>query len=321
MDLFGFELQMVGLPTTFSLAAVAVIGYIVGRWQKREAPRSDIESRREIKRAQQIAKELETIAREVRKSLAKHHTSVTRFRSRISELSDKGNDIGLQEICAEVETVLGPTMLLSNDLARAYDHIRRQSHQLLSFVEVRTDQLTGVCNRKSLDDSLESLVALFRRYDLRFSLAMFDIDHFKAVNDEQGHLAGDQVLRNVAQSIDHTARDTDVVTRYGGEEFVVLMPQTELPGACVFAERVRQVIERKLRVTVSGGVTCVAGGDTSQKVLERADSALYQAKNAGRNRVYVNAGDGIVPVEQMLTPNADGDFNDEPLAAVEAVTA
>jgi diguanylate cyclase (GGDEF)-like protein len=230
---------------------------------------------------------------------------VNRFKSRISDLARRGQDIGLQEVCREAEDILGPTMVLATDLAKAYDQIRRQSHGLLSFVEVRTDQLTGICNRKSLDDSLEQLVALHNRYDLRFSLAMFDIDYFKKINDEQGHVAGDQILRNVAQTIDGTARDTDVVTRYGGEEFVVLMPQTELTGACVFAERVRQLIQRKLKVTVSGGVAIVSQAETSQALLERVDAALYQAKTGGRNRVFVHVGHGVEPIESILDPVAD----------------
>ncbi|MBL8830362.1 MAG: GGDEF domain-containing protein [Planctomycetaceae bacterium] len=303
--LLSFDITLVSLPTTFSLAVVAVIGYLVGRWQKVEVVQSDLQSRREIKRAQMIAKELETIAREVRKSLARHHTSVNRFKTRISDLAKRGQDIGLQEVCREAEDILGPTMVLATDLAKAYDQIRRQSHGLLSFVEVRTDQLTGICNRKSLDDSLEQLVALHNRYDLRFSLAMFDIDYFKKINDEQGHVAGDQILRNVAQTIDGTARDTDVVTRYGGEEFVVLMPQTELTGACVFAERVRQLVQRKLKVSVSGGVAIVTQAETAQMLLERVDAALYQAKTAGRNRVFVHVGHGIEAVESILDPVAD----------------
>lgn len=321
LEIFAFDIPVLSLPATFSLAVVAVIGYLVGRLQKVESVQSDLQSRREIKRAHMIARELETVAREVRKSLARHHSSVTRFKTRITELAQKGQDIGLQEVCREAEDVLGPTMLLATDLAKAYDQIRRQSHGLLSFVEVRTDQLTGICNRKSMDDSLEQLVALHNRYELRFSLAMFDIDHFKKMNDEQGHVAGDQVLRAVAQAIDGTARDTDIVTRYGGEEFVVLMPQTELNGACVFAERVRSMIERKLKLTISCGVAIVQTGESAAKILERVDAALYFSKTGGRNRVSVHVGEEIVPVERILDPDDDGDLSlVQPAERCEAAT-
>ena len=299
-EFFAADISLISLPTTFSLAVVAVIGYFVGRMQKAQSPQSDIQSRREIKRAQMIAKELEGIAREVRKSLARHHSSVSRFKLRITQLAKKGDDIGLQEVCREAEDILGPTMLLATDLAKAYDQIRRQSHGLLSFVEVRTDQLTGICNRKSMDDSLDQLVAMHHRYDLKFSLVMFDIDHFKRINDEQGHVAGDQVLRAVAQAIDHAARDTDIVTRYGGEEFVVLLPQTELHGASIFAERVRQMIERRLSLTISGGVAMIKTHENGAMLLERVDAALYHAKRDGRNRIAVHCEDVIEPVTKIL---------------------
>lgn len=312
-DLLSFEIPLVSLPTTFSLAVVAVIGYLVGRMRKVDSVQSDWQSRREIKRAQMIARELESVAREVRKSLARHHSSVSRFKSKISDLASRGREVVVQDVCREAEEILGPTMLLATDLARAYDQIRRQSHGLLSFVEVRTDQLTGICNRKSMDDSLEQLVALHNRYDLRFSLAMFDIDFFKRVNDEKGHVVGDQVLREVAQAIDCTARDTDIVTRFGGEEFVVLMPQTELTGACVFAERVRQHIQRKLCVTVSGGVVTVREGETSQILLERVDAALYHAKASGRDRVSVHTGSAIEPIARVLEPSSDPAYSAAPV--------
>ncbi|HEX4147715.1 MAG TPA: GGDEF domain-containing protein, partial [Pirellulales bacterium] len=177
-----------------------------------------------------------------------------------------------------------------------YDQIRQQSNQLMTFTEVRTDALTGVSNRRAMDDTLQSLVAMKNRYQLSFSLAIFDIDHFKSINDEQGHLAGDQMLQQVARLIDETARETDIVTRYGGEEFVVLMPQTELGGATIFSERVRQAVERKLGITLSAGAAEANDGELSDEVLHRADAALYHAKSGGRNRVSRHTGQAVEAV-------------------------
>ena len=120
---------------------------------------------------------------------------------------------------------------------------------------------------------------------------MFDIDHFKQVNDQLGHLHGDRVLQELARLFDESIRETDIVARYGGEEFVVVMPHTDLAGACVFAERLRAVVESQMAITISGGVTAAREGDTQESLIARADAALYGAKSAGRNRVFWSTGE------------------------------
>ncbi len=128
------------------------------------------------------------------------------------------------------------------------------------------------------------------RYDSPFAVVILDIDHFKKINDEQGHLYGDSILKSVAKLLADNVRDTDVVTRYGGEEFVIVMPQTPLSGACIFSDRLRQTLERSLPLTISGGVAGAVDGDGAQTLLARADAALYSAKAAGRNRVFYHTG-------------------------------
>ncbi|HEY5315770.1 MAG TPA: GGDEF domain-containing protein [Pirellulales bacterium] len=296
--LFGFDLTQLHLPGTVALAVVAVIGYFVGRRQRFLAAENDQHSRRELKRARAIARDLERITQEVRKSLARHHSSVARFKNRVSVLGADRSEAAWKELCREAESILGPTMQLAAHIAQAYDQIRQQSSQLMSFTEVRTDPLTGVSNRRAMDDALASLTAMKHRYEVIFSIAIVDIDHFKSVNDQRGHVAGDQVLQAVAKLMDDTARETDIVTRYGGEEFVVLMPQTELSGACVFGERIRQAIERKLSLTVSVGVAEALDSESAEDLLRRADAALYLAKSCGRNRVGRHDGKQAEPLLQ-----------------------
>jgi diguanylate cyclase (GGDEF)-like protein len=156
--------------------------------------------------------------------------------------------------------------------------------------------LTKVANRRALDETLDSLFALLNRYEQRFSVIILDIDHFKKINDAQGHLQGDRILQSVARVIDETVRDTDMVARYGGEEFVVVMPHTDLDGASIFADRLRFKIENTIEVTVSGGAAEALDGDNPQTLLTRADTALYSAKAAGRNRVYRHTGADIEPI-------------------------
>ena len=140
------------------------------------------------------------------------------------------------------------------------------------------------------------MFALLNRYGQPFSLGIFDIDHFKQINDAKGHLFGDRTLKSVARTISNGVRETDVVARYGGEEFVVIMPHTDLDGACIFADRVCIAVRDSLPLTISGGVAHAIDGDNAQTLLARADSALYGAKAAGRNRVYKHTGLEIEPV-------------------------
>lgn len=288
-QVLALEIWDLHFPATVALAAVAVIGYLVGRHQRVAAAdnerQAEAQARRELKRAHVIARDLESITQDIRKSLARHHASIARFKNRVSELSSAKNEGAWKELCNEAEEILGPTMQLAGHIAQAYDRIRQQSSQLMTFTEVRTDALTGVSNRRAMDDTLQSLVAMKNRYQVDFSLVIIDIDHFKSINDERGHVAGDQVLQSVARMIDETARETDIVTRYGGEEFVVLMPQTDLTGAGVFSDRVRQLVEDKLAITVSAGIAAARDGETCEDILQRADTALYHAKSGGRNRV------------------------------------
>jgi diguanylate cyclase len=289
--LAAYDLLRDGLPAPAGLAIVALLGYIVGRIGKKPPTESDAHARREILRAQSVARNLETIAKAIRKDLARHRASLDRFKDRVNAIGEKQTEADWKALCDEAEQILAPTMHLATQIAHSYDQIRQQTNHLMSFTEVRTDPLTGVCNRRAMDDTLNSMVAMKNRYGLNFSLGLFDIDHFKKINDSQGHLAGDQVLKAVARLIEQTARETDVVTRYGGEEFVVIMPQTDLRGASIFGERLRSTVERQLGVTLSGGVTGALGsGESPTAILERADGALYAAKQAGRNRVFRHDG-------------------------------
>jgi diguanylate cyclase (GGDEF)-like protein len=165
------------------------------------------------------------------------------------------------------------------------------------------DPLTGLYNRRHLDERLASELAAAQRHGRPLSLLMIDIDHFKQVNDDRGHLAGDEVLKMVAFVLRGAVRKEDVLARYGGEEFVVIARETASEGARALAERIRRAVERShfgwqqadLGVTVSVGVTIAAAlaeyvpGRTERDVVEAADRALYLAKQQGRNRVVTLA--------------------------------
>jgi diguanylate cyclase (GGDEF)-like protein len=157
------------------------------------------------------------------------------------------------------------------------------------------DPLTNVLNRAGLMAALRRRQAEFLRYGTGYSIVLIDVDHFKQVNDRFGHAAGDQVLRRVAEIIKASVRDVDTVGRYGGEEFIALLPSTALDSAQATAERIRiaiaqvpiRVARAQLHVTVSAGVAQVERTIGVEELIANADSAMYEAKRRGRNRVTV----------------------------------
>lgn len=162
-----------------------------------------------------------------------------------------------------------------------------------------TDELTGLRNRRYLTERLADEIARARRYADPLSCVLFDVDRFKDVNDSFGHDAGDAVLRGVSAAARRVCRETDVLGRWGGEEFLLVLPRTDEKGALAIAARLRETLEalrvahagRTIATTASFGVTGVAPGarEDLDAVLKRADRALYRAKDAGRNRVETAA--------------------------------
>ena len=165
----------------------------------------------------------------------------------------------------------------------------------------RTDRLTGLYNRGFWQEQLEHSWSLFERYGRSYSLVIFDIDHFKKINDTYGHQAGDEVIRQVSRITADCARESDCVGRYGGEEFTVILPHTDAEGGRIFAERLRKQVEaivvcheeHTIRFTISLGVAEIHKGYGDEvHWLEAADQALYQSKHGGRNRTSIAAGPG-----------------------------
>lgn len=289
MDVWSIQ-----VPLPILMAIAAALGYIVSRWKRAEANRVAARSQQDLHRARMVASELERISRVVRRNLARHHASLIRFKRRIGELDTDQQKMAWADLCREwEELLLEPTSRLAAQIGQGYDEIRQQISRLTLLTEARTDPLTRVSNRRGLDESLQEQFALMARYQVRFSVALFDIDHFKRVNDERGHLDGDRMLQSLAQLIQEQARETDFVGRFGGEEFVVIMPQTGLEGACVFSERLRARVAQELPITISGGVAAAATGDDPQSLMARADRGLYAAKSAGRNTVFYDDGQRI----------------------------
>jgi diguanylate cyclase (GGDEF)-like protein len=184
----------------------------------------------------------------------------------------------------------GYTLVLFDITARK--HAERQLERL-----ARTDPLTGTINRRSFFELAEAEWSRAQRYGRRPAVVMFDIDHFKQVNDRYGHQAGDAVLKHVADLCQKQMRAGDLFARYGGEEFICLVCEGEREAAAILAERLREIVERSqavfgtqtISVTVSLGVAYVPGegGQGLTELISCADRMLYQSKADGRNRVTV----------------------------------
>jgi diguanylate cyclase (GGDEF)-like protein len=206
--------------------------------------------------------------------------------------------------------MLGATVMQLNEelaetqrqLLRANRELKRNEATIRELMH--TDALTGVGNRRRLDEALVTEVDRSRRYGDAFCLLITDLDHFKEVNDRHGHAIGDEVLKRFAALLRDHCRQSDLVTRFGGEEFVLLLPDAHLENAVACAERIRQRLESQPlvqqvgRVTASFGVAMLAENEGGGDLLRRADQALYRSKREGRNRVTQS----IVP-GQNAAPN------------------
>ena len=159
--------------------------------------------------------------------------------------------------------------------------------------ELKTDFLTNIANKKAVEEELNKQESSFKRYNTNYSVVFFDIDHFKHVNDTYGHDAGDVILKSLGLLFKRYARDVDLIGRFGGEEFVAVLPHTDKKGAFKFADKLRQIVAKtkfmykktRIPITISGGVADRREVNSKEEALKKADDRLYLAKTNGRNRI------------------------------------
>jgi diguanylate cyclase len=287
-------LTLVALPTTAALAAIALIGYVFGtRTRSKAESLNDGRRQRELERAAAIAWQLEAIAERLRQDLAAHHSQIELFKQRLRRAQADGSEKSWRELCDVAESVLGPTMQMAQRLSHAYDEIRQQSDALETFAQGRTDPLTGVGNGRALESKLQVLLSTPGGGALEFVAAIVSLDRMQNLAAESGGLPLVSLLPKLAGVIRVCMRDSDFVSRFGDEEFVVVMPGTNLTGASVFADRLRNRVVQEMGQTVCCGLASAVVGDDSKSLLARADSALYSAKASGRNRLFVHTGSQI----------------------------
>ncbi|RPI50324.1 MAG: GGDEF domain-containing protein [Deltaproteobacteria bacterium] len=201
-----------------------------------------------------------------------------------------------QELKGEIKQVQECNEVLSDHIAQAEKELIEHACFINSLQKkLRIDHLTGLNNRIALETDLKKEMAKSKRYQFPLSIIMIDLDHFKDVNDYYGYQTGNNVLQKLADILQNTVRDVDGIYRYGGENFVILIPHTNCQYAMTLAERLRKRVDRhvfnvqrkghRLTVKASFGVAELNLEDTEDSLLIRADKALHKAKTSGRNRV------------------------------------
>ncbi len=271
------------------VAGAAVCGYWFGRKRLRRARPSGADQRTEIERALTVIEDLEGVAQRLHKAISQHGGATRRFTSRLSRY-EREPIFSHHDLCDRSEEMLKQANRLTAEISNAYANLLQQMSHLSTFTELRTDPLTGAANRQALDEALGGLLAAQSRHALPVTLAVVDVDYLKQLNDSRSVLQGDRVLVELVETLRAMVRPCDLLGRYGGEKFVIVMPQTEASVAAELVETMRRAVQETMAITISAGLAASAHGDTCGTLFHRAESALAKAKGAGRNCVFLHEG-------------------------------
>lgn len=247
--------------------------------------------------AQKVLLEVLRVVNDFSGETESYNKGVDQYMGRISEFEDENVKEIFKELVAATADLKKSGETIQKKLVESKQEINSLRKNLQQVtIEAQRDFLTGVFNRKTFEKLFDELVIHAKESQKDMCLLMMDIDHFKRFNDKFGHLLGDEVLKIVARALTDTLKGRDIVARFGGEEFVVILPDTPIDGALKVAEMIRAAIASKElkrkdtgdnygSITVSLGVARFRHNDTLPTLLKRADDALYQSKHMGRNRV------------------------------------
>jgi diguanylate cyclase len=279
-----------------SVCVGLVAGYYLGRIRPAQTQGQktlDRERRAMVKALVELLKTAERMTSDVEC----HNTEIQQTADHVGNL-DANGEMGRvkQALLGHMEALLSSNHQLQKDLTYSRCEMEEQAQEIdHARREARTDTLTKVANRKAFDEKLQLLMGNWEREGHSFVLLLIDLDYFKRINDTHGHRAGDRVLARVGDSLRNWVREGDFVGRYGGDEFAILLPHTDMEAGIQLAEKIGyRAASRASLVAVRGeevsisfsiGVAAPRPGDTAESILERADRGLYKSKRLGRNRV------------------------------------
>ncbi|MDY0168441.1 MAG: GGDEF domain-containing protein [Thermoguttaceae bacterium] len=281
---------------------ILAMGFALGWWLRSRGPQArQVQPADEVKQAREVLGRLRDLATRVASDVGAHTHRVEAINSQLNAATGTEHEAVVQAVAQLIEA----NTRMQGQLGSAEERLKEQAELVEQHAKAaRTDALTGLANRRAFDEEMQSCMERYRKLGETFSTVIFDVDHFKKFNDTYGHQAGDDVLRLMGELLRAAARKGDFVARYGGEEFAMILPHTPVIEAKLSADRVRRRIadhgfrcdEQELRVTASLGVAQVFQGETVSHLIDRADAALYAAKEAGRNCVYWHDGTNIHPL-------------------------
>jgi diguanylate cyclase len=289
-------------------AVQLAVGIAIGMWLRR-ADRTELHrGRQDMLRANAIAKRLKALADEMSSSVGEHRSELDHA-SELLTSSEARSDEALAELVVDViGDIVRANHNLQSKLETAETRLQEQATEIETHISRSlTDPLTGLPNRREFNDRLEERMSAWNRRKEVFTLLILDVDHFKKLNDEHGHLAGDQVLAAMGRALRAAIRREDAVARYGGEEFAILLPNTGLEAATRVARNVRDAVARvvakhngqQIKITASGGLATIQADEPADSLIQRADAALYAAKAGGRNCTYLHDGSECRPVDNV----------------------
>jgi len=292
MEAFGYI-----APWVFSSLCVGLLaGFLVGRGRVQATDGDAVERQRQT--VLKVLVELLGSTEQMTNDVACHTSEIQETAQHVDNLSLSGDMRDVKHtLLAQISSLISANDRMQDDLTCTRYRMEEQAQEIdEARREARTDGLTGVANRKAFDEKLHLLLAGWHREQSPFVLIIVDIDFFKRINDAHGHPVGDRVLEQLGRWLGESAREGDLVSRYGGDEFAVLLPGTELNEGMELAKAIcRRAAESTSTVAVRGdqislsvsvGVATIGQGDTAESIVRRADEAMYTSKDRGRNQVH-----------------------------------
>lgn len=291
-----------------------VAGIAIGMWLRQSDRGEAHRGRQDMVQASEIARRLAALADEMSSSAYEHRSQLDKA-SQMLTADDGRNDESLAELVVDViGDIVRANQNLQSKLETAESRLEEQAAEIEAHISRSlTDPLTGLPNRREFDDRMEERMSAWNRRREAFSLVLLDVDHFKRLNDEHGHLVGDQVLAAIGRALRCAVRREDAVARYGGEEFAILLPSSALEQAVHVVEKVRGAVAAavvhhhggRIAITVSAGLATIAVNERAESLIERADSAMYAAKAAGRDRGFVHDGTQSKSIADFLSQSIE----------------
>lgn len=285
-----------GIAVLLLLMSVAMgIGWWLGKRVRQRPPHQDAGRQQLLAMMQELA----SWTTDVSSGVSEYRSLIETLSDQIAQTVDRGAAPSAMTTTNLLMQLLTANRRLQTQLETAEATLEQQSRDLAGYMsQAGTDPLTGLNNRRIFDDHLAAALHAWNAQQTAVGIILLDIDHFKSLNDTQGHLAGDAVLRQLAKLLREQVPSGSTMVRFGGEEFACIVTDQNLPAIAEVAERLRQAVEsqgfahesRTLRATISCGVALATFRESALALLQRGDSALYAAKTSSRNAVYLHDG-------------------------------